>query len=52
MKHNDNIGCSVGECKYHCKDDNFCTLPKIEVTKHEAIASNSQCTDCASFQKQ
>jgi len=51
MKHNDNIGCTVGECKYHCTDDNYCTLPKIEVTKHETVASDPQCTDCSSFKK-
>lgn len=52
MKHNDSIGCSVDECKYHCKDDNYCTLSKIEVTKHEPVASTTLCTDCASFKKQ
>ena len=51
MKHNDNIGCTVGECKYHCTDDNYCTLPKIEVTKHEPVASDIQCTDCSNFKK-
>ena len=51
MKHNDNIGCTVNECKNHCNDDNYCTLHKIEVTKHEAIASDCKCTDCSSFQK-
>ncbi|MCB2290371.1 DUF1540 domain-containing protein [Clostridium sp. CS001] len=49
MKHNDSIGCIVSECSYHCKDDNYCTLQKIEVVKHEAVAKNQQCTDCGSF---
>ncbi|MGH4119048.1 DUF1540 domain-containing protein [Clostridium sp.] len=49
MKHNDSIGCTVNECKFHCKEDNYCTLNKIEVTKHESIAKTPECTDCASF---
>ncbi|MCB2361820.1 DUF1540 domain-containing protein [Clostridium estertheticum] len=49
MKHNDSIGCVVSECEYHCKDDNFCTLNKIDVVKHESIAKTPECTDCGSF---
>ena len=49
MKHNDSIGCVVSECQFHCKDDNFCTLNKIEVVKHENVAKTTECTDCGSF---
>ena len=49
MNHNDSIGCTVNECKHHCKEDNYCTLNKIEVTKHESVAKTPECTDCASF---
>ena len=49
MNHNDSIGCVVGECKFHCTDDNYCTLNKIEVVKHESVAKTPECTDCASF---
>lgn len=52
MNHNDSIGCTVNECKFHCMDDNYCTLNKIEVTKHESVAKNPECTDCSSFKKQ
>jgi len=52
MNHNDSIGCIVTECKYHCKDDNYCTLEKIEVTKHEGSAKTVECTDCGSFERQ
>lgn len=48
-KHNDSIGCTVSECKYHCNDDNYCTLQQIQVVKHETKASTVQCTDCGSF---
>ena len=47
--HNDSIGCSVTECKYHCNNENFCTLEQIKVAKHEPIASSIECTDCQSF---
>jgi len=49
MEHNKSIGCTVNECKHHCKDDNYCTLNKIEVIKHEMVAKNQECTDCGSF---
>lgn len=50
MKHNESIGCTVSECKYHCKDDNFCTLEQIEVVKHTSKARDIQATDCGSFE--
>lgn len=50
-KHNDSIGCTVSECKYHCTDDNYCTLDEIQVEKHEPVANTAQCTDCGSFDK-
>ena len=50
MEHNNSIGCVVSECANHCKDDdNFCTLNKIDVVKHENVAKTSECTDCGSF---
>lgn len=50
MNHNNSIGCNVSECSYHCKDDNYCTLKQIEVSKDTAgKASNPSSTECASF---
>ncbi|AND86214.1 DUF1540 domain-containing protein [Clostridium tyrobutyricum] len=49
---NESIGCIVNECKYHAQKDNFCTLNKIQVTKHENTAHDVECTDCGSFMKQ
>ena len=46
MKHNPSIGCSVTECNYHCKEDNYCTLDKIEVVKNTQRAETVECTDC------
>ncbi|WP_125154140.1 DUF1540 domain-containing protein [Clostridium rectalis] len=52
MKHNNSIACTVDECKYHCKEDNYCTLEKIQVAKHESVAHSVECTDCNSFEKE
>ncbi|WP_373899206.1 DUF1540 domain-containing protein [Haloimpatiens sp. FM7315] len=49
-KHNDSIACTVTECKHHCNNDDYCTLKKIQVTKHGGCAKNQECTDCASFE--
>ncbi len=51
MKHNSSIGCSVTECNYHCKEDNYCTLDKIDVVKHTQKADTIESTDCGSFKK-
>ncbi|GAA0726190.1 DUF1540 domain-containing protein [Clostridium malenominatum] len=51
MKHNNSIACRVDECKFHCKDDDYCTLDQILVAKHEPVAKTVECTDCASFEK-
>ncbi|MEG1004481.1 MAG: DUF1540 domain-containing protein [Clostridium sp.] len=50
MNHNSSIGCTVEECKYHCKDDNFCTLDSIQVGKNTAQAKEVKATDCNSFE--
>lgn len=49
--HNDSIGCTVSECKFHDNDANYCTLQQIQVVKHEAEAKTVECTDCGSFDK-
>lgn len=51
MNHNDSIHCLVKECKFHCVNDDYCTLEKIDVVKHGAKADNIEATDCGSFQK-
>ena len=47
---NTNILCNVKECKHHSKDENFCTLSKIQVIKHSNEAHCPECTDCGSFE--
>lgn len=54
MDHNSSIECNVSECKNHCKDDDFCTLDKIKVTKNDkaqqATTSSIEATDCSNFE--
>lgn len=49
---NNSIGCVVSECRFHAKGENYCTLEKIQVTKHESRAKTKQCTDCGSFESE
>lgn len=50
MKVNSNIGCTVEECKYHAKQENFCSLDKIQVVKNSSKAQDETQTDCHSFE--
>ncbi len=48
-KINESIGCTVKECEYHGKTQNFCTLSKIKIGTHEMNPTQVECTDCESF---
>lgn len=48
-KANKSIGCSVTQCEYHCSNENFCSLEKINVGTHEDNPTMVECTDCNSF---
>ncbi|AKA67320.1 MULTISPECIES: DUF1540 domain-containing protein [Clostridium] len=52
MEKNNCIGCIVSECKFHARTEDYCTLDKIQVTKHENTATSTECTDCGSFKRQ
>lgn len=52
MEHNKSIGCIVTECSFHSKDQNYCSLEQIQVTKHEGDATTVECTDCGSFKRE
>ncbi|PJI08567.1 MULTISPECIES: DUF1540 domain-containing protein [Clostridium] len=52
MDHNSSIGCVVSECKFHCKDDDYCTLQNIKVVKNTNKAKTVEQTDCGSFQSE
>ena len=49
MKQNRSIGCMVNECKFHSGEEQFCSLDKIQIVKHNNQANNIQQTDCGSF---
>ncbi len=47
---NRSISCNVRECKYHAKSEDYCTLDKIQVIKHnDATMSTVEYTDCGSY---
>ncbi len=50
MKANRSIGCIVDECKYHAKEESYCSLEQIKVIKHEDKATNQEATDCGNFE--
>ncbi|MCI8594938.1 MAG: DUF1540 domain-containing protein [Oscillospiraceae bacterium] len=46
---NPSIQCSVTSCAYHCKAQEYCTLPEIKVGCCENNVGNCQETKCNSF---
>lgn len=49
-KMNNSIGCTVKNCKYHCKDANYCSKNVIEVGACNCSASTPEATCCQSFE--
>lgn len=49
-KANKCIACTVEQCRYHCAQENYCSLEKIQVGTHEMNPTMEQCTDCMSFE--
>lgn len=50
-KKNNNIKCSVTQCKYNMVTENYCGLDCICVGTHEANPTVPECTNCDSFVK-
>lgn len=46
---NKSIGCTVKQCMYHCGNENFCSLDKVNIGTHETNPTEVKCTDCESF---
>ncbi|MGN0518779.1 MAG: DUF1540 domain-containing protein [Acutalibacteraceae bacterium] len=46
---NKSIRCSVSQCRYHCQNQDYCSLESIKVGSHEANPTVNECTDCESF---
>lgn len=49
MPKNPSIECTINNCEYHDRAENYCTLDKISVGTHEANPTKKECTDCESF---
>ncbi|WP_138207203.1 DUF1540 domain-containing protein [Haloimpatiens lingqiaonensis] len=49
--YNENIKCSVKECKHHSKSENYCTLTNI-IIDQEFLDGKGNYTKCANFEKQ
>lgn len=43
------IGCSVNNCDFHCKTENYCSLDAIKVGSGEMNPATSKYTECDSF---
>lgn len=50
-KANNSIKCTVEQCKYHCGNEQYCSLDCITVGTHEANPEVCECVDCKSFAK-
>ncbi|TCK97736.1 uncharacterized protein DUF1540 [Natranaerovirga hydrolytica] len=49
---NRSIGCEVTTCKYHAKEQPYCSLDNIQVVQHNNQASSVEETDCGSFKNE
>ncbi|WP_132278997.1 DUF1540 domain-containing protein [Natranaerovirga hydrolytica] len=52
MNINRSIGCEVTTCKYHAKEQPYCSLDNIQVVQHNNQASSVEETDCGSFKNE
>jgi hypothetical protein len=43
------IECTVTQCRHHYGMKNYCSLDSIMVGTHEANPTQTDCTDCKSF---
>lgn len=43
------IKCTVDKCKHHCREEDFCSLTKIQVGERCQGNSDQCLTDCESF---
>ncbi|MCR5635871.1 MAG: DUF1540 domain-containing protein [Clostridiales bacterium] len=46
---NECIRCTVDQCKYHCDQQNYCSLSSVKIGTHESNPTVVQCVDCESF---
>ena len=51
MEKNENIRCTVDQCRFNMQSEPFCGLDCIRVGTHESDPSDPRCVDCNSFEK-
>lgn len=51
MKKNDNIRCTVSQCEYNMRTEDYCCLECIQVGSHDVNPTVPECVDCNSFVK-
>ena len=51
-KENHSIGCTVTDCKYHCKSAEYCSLNKIDVGANDCHPVQPDGTCCQTFEKE
>jgi hypothetical protein len=49
---NKSIGCEVTSCKFHAKEQQYCSLDNIMVVQHHNEAKTVEATDCGSFKSE
>ncbi|MEE1279561.1 MAG: DUF1540 domain-containing protein [Oscillospiraceae bacterium] len=47
---NKSIYCTVEQCKFNSKKENFCTLDQVNIGTHEKDPTVPECVDCKSFE--
>lgn len=52
MKINKSIGCEVKSCRFHAKEQPYCSLDNIMVVQHHPEAKSVEATDCGSFKSE
>lgn len=47
---NDAIKCTVNNCKFHCNNENFCSLEEIRIGSCQCNPCENEATNCQSFE--
>ena len=46
---NQNIGCTVTDCVYHCTDKDYCSLSQVHIGAQCKSPASKHSVDCESF---
>ncbi|MDR2646760.1 MAG: DUF1540 domain-containing protein [Oscillospiraceae bacterium] len=45
-----NIGCNVDQCRFHCKNEQCCSLEQIDIIAEAKDPASEHATCCHSFE--